>query len=190
MEVVKLESCRFEPFFAQPPLASLKIHQPLLHDGLDVELDAKCDVRTAHTVFAAPETQLDAEGPTILQAEDETVSKEKICSRDVAIGPVVVVSLLLGTMLQNEIDPKNKHNYQRLAFTATFFAGVAQFALGFFRLGFLIEFLSHAAIIGSMRGVAVTKQLKGLFGINDFKKKIDIVSAMRSIINLAQILTV
>ena len=54
-------------------------------------------------------------------------------SRDIAIGPVAVVSLLLGTMLQNEIDPKNKHVYQRLAFTATLSAGVTQFALGFFR---------------------------------------------------------
>ncbi|PWA47456.1 phospholipase D alpha 1 [Artemisia annua] len=61
------------------------------------------------------------------------------------------------SITKNEIDPKNKHDYQRLDFTATFFAGVTQFALGFFRIGFLIEFLSHAAIIGSMRGVAVTK---------------------------------
>lgn len=55
-------------------------------------------------------------------------------SRDIAIGPVAVVSLLLGTMLQNEIDPiSNKAAYRRLAFTATFFAGLTEFALGFFR---------------------------------------------------------
>lgn len=56
-------------------------------------------------------------------------------SRDIAIGPVAVVSLLLGTLLQNEIpDPQaNKLAYRRLAFTATFFAGITQFALGFFR---------------------------------------------------------
>ncbi|GJS33341.1 sulfate transporter 1.3-like protein [Tanacetum coccineum] len=109
-------------------------------------------------------------------------------SRDIAIGPVAVVSLLLGTMLQKEIDPKNKHEYQRLAFTATFFAGITQFALGFFRLGFLIDFLSHAAIVGFMGGAAVTialQQLKGLFGIKDFTKKTDIVSVMRSVFNSA-----
>lgn len=56
-------------------------------------------------------------------------------SRDIAIGPVAVVSLLLGTMLQNEIDYKvNPDEYRRLAFTATFFAGITQFSLGFFRL--------------------------------------------------------
>ena len=54
-------------------------------------------------------------------------------SRDIAIGPVAVVSLLIGTMVQNEIDPSNKLAYRRLVFTATFFAGVTQFALGLFR---------------------------------------------------------
>jgi len=55
-------------------------------------------------------------------------------SRDIAIGPVAVVSLLLGTLIQNEIDPTtNPVEYTRLAFTATFFAGITQMTLGFFR---------------------------------------------------------
>lgn len=55
-------------------------------------------------------------------------------SRDIAIGPVAVVSLLLGALLQNEFDPvTQKEEYRRLAFTATFFAGVTQAALGFLR---------------------------------------------------------
>ncbi|KAF0911141.1 hypothetical protein E2562_007932 [Oryza meyeriana var. granulata] len=106
-------------------------------------------------------------------------------SRDIAIGPVAVVSLLLGTLLQNEIDPnKNRDEYTRLAFTATFFAGVTQAALGFFRLGFIIEFLSHAAIIGFMAGAAITialQQLKGFLGIANFTKKTDIISVMKSV---------
>ncbi|GMI83781.1 sulfate transporter 1;3 [Hibiscus trionum] len=110
-------------------------------------------------------------------------------SRDIAIGPVAVVSLLLGTLLQDEIDPsKNPAEYLRLAFTATFFAGITQVTLGFFRLGFLIDFLSHAAIVGFMAGAAVTialQQLKGLLGIKDFTKKTDIVSVMRSVFRAA-----
>ncbi|GJN28913.1 hypothetical protein PR202_gb17087 [Eleusine coracana subsp. coracana] len=106
-------------------------------------------------------------------------------SRDIAMGPVAVVSLLLGTLLQNEIDPKtNPLEYRRLAFTATFFAGVTQAALGFFRLGFIIEFLSHAAIIGFMAGAAITialQQLKGFLGIKNFTTNTDIVSVMESI---------
>ncbi|XP_058191900.1 sulfate transporter 1.3-like isoform X3 [Rhododendron vialii] len=105
-------------------------------------------------------------------------------SRDVAIGPVAVVSLLLGTLLQNEIDPSNKVEYRRLAFTATFFAGITQVTLGVLRLGFLIDFLSHAAIVGFMAGAAITiglQQLKGFLGIKTFTRKTDIVSVMRSV---------
>ncbi|KAL1093649.1 hypothetical protein V6Z11_D06G045300 [Gossypium hirsutum] len=106
-------------------------------------------------------------------------------SRDIAIGPVAVVSLLLGSMLSNEIDPnQNEAEYLRLAFTATFFAGITQVTLGFLRLGFLIDFLSHAAIIGFMAGAAITialQQLKGLLGIQKFTKKTDIISVMRSV---------
>jgi sulfate transporter 1, high-affinity len=55
-------------------------------------------------------------------------------SKDIAIGPVAVVSLLLGSLLQNEVDStKNKEEYLRLAFTATFFAGMTQATLGFLR---------------------------------------------------------
>lgn len=55
-------------------------------------------------------------------------------SRDIAIGPVAVVSLLLGSLLQQEIDPtENPTEYLHLAFTATFFAGITQATLGFLR---------------------------------------------------------
>ncbi|CAA0831621.1 Sulfate transporter 1.3 [Striga hermonthica] len=110
-------------------------------------------------------------------------------SRDIAIGPVAVVSLLLGTMLQNEIDPvNNAHDYRRLAFTATLFAGITQATLGILRLGFLIDFLSHAAIVGFMGGAAITialQQLKGFLGIKKFTKNSDIVSVMQSVFRSA-----
>ncbi|KAF9607825.1 hypothetical protein IFM89_001573 [Coptis chinensis] len=110
-------------------------------------------------------------------------------SRDIAIGPVAVVSLLLGTLLQNEIDfEKYPLEYRRLAFTATFFAGITEAALGFLRLGFLIDFLSHAAVVGFMGGAAITialQQLKGFLGIKKFTKKTDIISVMQSIFHSA-----
>ncbi|WCJ44524.1 Sulfate transporter 1.1 [Euphorbia peplus] len=109
-------------------------------------------------------------------------------SRDIAIGPVAVVSLLLGTLLQSEIDPKNTEEYLRLAFTATFFAGITQVTLGVLRLGFLIDFLSHAAIVGFMGGAAITialQQLKGLLGIAKFTTKTDIVSVLKAVFKSA-----
>ncbi|XP_020103871.1 sulfate transporter 1.2-like [Ananas comosus] len=106
-------------------------------------------------------------------------------SRDIAIGPVAVVSLLLGTLIREEFDPvKQKAEYFRLAATATFFAGITQAALGTLRLGFIIDFLSHAAIVGFMGGAAITialQQLKGFLGVKNFTTKTDIVSVMKSV---------
>jgi high affinity sulfate transporter 1 len=105
-------------------------------------------------------------------------------SRHIAIGPVAVVSILLGTLLQNEIPNINDPNYLRLAFTANFFAGVVQAAVGFIRLGFVIYFLSHATIVGFMAGAAITiglQQLKGLLGLTNFTKKTGIVPVLRSV---------
>ncbi|CAK9238594.1 unnamed protein product [Sphagnum troendelagicum] len=110
-------------------------------------------------------------------------------SRHIAIGPVAVVSLLLGTLLTNElpynINGKANPQYLQLALSATFFAGVFQAGLGFLRLGFIIDFLSHATIVGFMAGAAITiglQQLKGLLNIPtaNFTTKTDIVSVLRS----------
>lgn len=52
------------------------------------------------------------------------------------------------------------------------------------RLGFLIDFLSHAAVVGFMGGAAITialQQLKGFLGIKKFTKKADIISVMKSV---------
>jgi len=52
------------------------------------------------------------------------------------------------------------------------------------RLGFIIDFLSHATIIGFMAGAATVvslQQLKGILGLQHFTKKTDIVSVMRSV---------
>ena len=56
------------------------------------------------------------------------------------------------------------------------------------RLGFLIDFLSHAAIVGFMGGAAITialQQLKGFLGIKNFTKETDIVNVMDSVFSAA-----
>ncbi|KAL2607960.1 hypothetical protein R1flu_026533 [Riccia fluitans] len=106
-------------------------------------------------------------------------------SRHMAIGPVALVSSLLGSMLRPEVDPEeNPGDYLRLALTATFFAGLVQLGLGILRMGFLIDFLSHAGIVGFISGAAVSialQQLRGLLGLRRFTTNTDIVSVMRSI---------
>ncbi|KFK30874.1 hypothetical protein AALP_AA6G037000 [Arabis alpina] len=106
-------------------------------------------------------------------------------SRDLAVGTVAVASLLTAAMLGKEVNAvENPKLYLHLAFTATFFAGLMQLCLGLLRLGFVVEILSHAAIVGFMGGAATVvclQQLKGLLGLRHFTHSTDIVSVLRSI---------
>lgn len=106
-------------------------------------------------------------------------------SREIAIGPVAVVSLLVSSMLTKLIDPETDPlGYRKLVLTTTFFAGIFQASFGIFRLGFLVDFLSHAAIVGFMGGAAIViglQQLKGLLGITNFTTNTDIVSVLRAV---------
>lgn len=57
-------------------------------------------------------------------------------------------------------------------------------SLGSCRLGFLIDFLSHAAIVGFMAGAAIViglQQLKSLLGISHFTTKTDVVSVLEAV---------
>ncbi|KAF5738859.1 sulfate transporter 3.1-like isoform X1 [Tripterygium wilfordii] len=106
-------------------------------------------------------------------------------SRDLAVGTVAVASLLTASMLGNEVSAKdNPTLYLHLAFTATFFAGVFQASLGLLRLGFIVDFLSHATIVGFMAGAATVvclQQLKGILGLDHFTHATDVISVMRSV---------
>ncbi|XP_068651864.1 probable sulfate transporter 3.4 [Aristolochia californica] len=106
-------------------------------------------------------------------------------SRDLAVGPVSIASLVMGSMLREMVSPvKDPVLYLQLAFTATFFAGVFQASLGFLRLGFIIDFLSKATLVGFMAGAAIIvslQQLKGLLGIVHFTTKMGIVPVMVSV---------
>ncbi|KAL3727167.1 hypothetical protein ACJRO7_031988 [Eucalyptus globulus] len=107
-------------------------------------------------------------------------------SRDLAVGTVAVASLLISTMLGKEVSPtEHTKEYVQLVFTATFFAGVFQASLGFLRLGFVVDFLSHATIVGFMGGAATVvclQQLKGMLGLVRFTHETDLVSVMHSVI--------
>ncbi|KAJ7570537.1 hypothetical protein O6H91_01G124400 [Diphasiastrum complanatum] len=106
-------------------------------------------------------------------------------SRDIALGPGSILSILLGSLLREEVNPaESPETYLRLAFTATFFAGLFEALLGALRFGFIIDFLSRAAIIGFISGVAIVvslQQLQGILGITNFTEKADIVSVMGSV---------
>nr|GEX10194.1 low affinity sulfate transporter 3-like [Tanacetum cinerariifolium] len=107
-------------------------------------------------------------------------------SQELAIGPVAVVSLLISSMISKLVDPvADPVSYMKLVFTVTFFTGTFQALFGLLRLGFLIDFLSHAAIVGFMAGAAIViglQQLKSLLGISHFTTKTDVVSVLDAVI--------
>ncbi|KAF4358075.1 hypothetical protein G4B88_021824 [Cannabis sativa] len=87
-------------------------------------------------------------------------------SRHLAVGPTSTATLVMGTMISQMVS--EPHLHLRLAFTATFFAGLFQASFGLFRLGFILDFLSKATLIGFMAGVAILvslQQLQGLLGL-------------------------
>ncbi|KAK8654260.1 hypothetical protein V6N13_128231 [Hibiscus sabdariffa] len=106
-------------------------------------------------------------------------------SRDLAVGTVAVASLLTASMLGKEVNAAEHPTlYLHLAFTATFFAGLLQASLGLLRLGFIVDFLSHATIVGFMSGAAtvvILQQLKGILGLDHFTKSTDIISVFHSV---------
>ncbi|XP_004296670.1 PREDICTED: sulfate transporter 3.1-like [Fragaria vesca subsp. vesca] len=108
-------------------------------------------------------------------------------SRDIAIGPVAVASLLLNSILSEEVSPtQDPKLYFQMALTACLFSGILQAGLGFLRLGFVVDLLSHATILGFMGGAATTvilQQLKGLLGIKHFTQKADVISVLTSVFN-------
>ncbi|KAH9714526.1 putative sulfate transporter 3.4 [Citrus sinensis] len=108
-------------------------------------------------------------------------------SRHLGVGPVSIASLVMGSMLGEAVSySQDPILYLELAFTATFFAGLFQASLGLLRLGFIIDFLSKATLVGFMAGAAVIvslQQLKGLLGIVHFTSKMQFIPVMSSVFN-------
>ncbi|QHN75760.1 putative sulfate transporter 3 [Arachis hypogaea] len=106
-------------------------------------------------------------------------------SKHLGVGPVSIASLVMGSMLSETVSyTQDPILYLKLAFTATFFAGVFQSSLGILRLGFVIDFLSKATLVGFMAGAAIIvslQQLKGLLGIVHFTSKMQIIPVLASV---------
>ncbi|XP_057451355.1 probable sulfate transporter 3.4 [Lotus japonicus] len=106
-------------------------------------------------------------------------------SKHLGVGPVSIASLVMGSMLSETVSfTQDPILYLQLAFTATFIAGLFQASLGILRLGFLIDFLSKATLVGFMAGAAIIvslQQLKGLLGIVHFTTKMQIVPVLVSV---------
>jgi len=89
-------------------------------------------------------------------------------SRQLATGPVAVVSLLTATTLEPLATAGSQH-YIAYAVLLALLIGVFQFALGVLKLGLVVNFISHPVVNGFTNAAALiiaTSQLPKLFGIH------------------------
>ena len=88
-------------------------------------------------------------------------------SRHLVSGPTTAASVVLFSSLSIMAVPASA-DYVTLALTLTFMVGVLELALGFARLGALVNFISHSVVVGFTAGAAfliAAKQLKYFFGV-------------------------
>ncbi|MCF6349721.1 MAG: solute carrier family 26 protein [Flavobacteriaceae bacterium] len=88
-------------------------------------------------------------------------------SRQLAVGPVAIVSLLTATTI-GSFTGLSIEQYIMYAILLAFLVGAIQFLLGVFRLGFLVNFLSHPVISGFTSATAIIiglSQLQNLLGV-------------------------
>lgn len=89
-------------------------------------------------------------------------------SRALAVGPVAVVSLLTAAAVSKVAVPGTSE-YIAAAITLAFLSGAILLVLGFLRLGFLANFLSHPVIAGFITAsgiIIAASQLKNILGID------------------------
>ena len=88
-------------------------------------------------------------------------------SRQLAVGPVAMISLLVFAGISDFAEPGSEQ-YLGFVFLLALIVGVTQIAMGLFRIGALINFLSHAVISGFTSAAAIIiilSQLSPLLGI-------------------------
>ena len=89
-------------------------------------------------------------------------------SRALAVGPVAVVSLLTAAAVSKVAMPGTSE-YIAAAITLAFLSGTILLVLGFLRLGFLANFLSHPVIAGFITAsgiIIAASQMKNILGID------------------------
>ncbi|KAL5716619.1 putative sulfate transporter 4.2 [Ranunculus cassubicifolius] len=104
-------------------------------------------------------------------------------SRQLAIGPVALVSLLVSNVL-GKITDSSDELYTQLAIILALMVGVLECIMGLLRLGWLIRFISHSVISGFTTSSAVIialSQAKYFLGY-DIVRSSKIVPLVKSII--------
>ena len=94
-------------------------------------------------------------------------------SRQLAVGPVAIVSLLTASALAPLVQ-EGSAGYISAAALLALMVGVVHLVLGVGRLGFLVNFLSHSVLVGFTAAAAIIigfSQAKHIFGISIERKE-------------------
>jgi len=89
-------------------------------------------------------------------------------SRQLAVGPVAIVSLLTASALAPLVE-EGTAGYLGAAALLALMVGIVHIVLGLGRLGFLVNFLSHSVLVGFTAAAAIIigfSQVKHIFGIS------------------------
>ncbi|XP_021308781.1 probable sulfate transporter 4.2 isoform X5 [Sorghum bicolor] len=89
-------------------------------------------------------------------------------SRQLAVGPVALVSLLVSNVLGGIVNPSSEL-YTELAILLALMVGILECLMGLLRLGWLIRFISHSVISGFTTASAIViglSQIKYFLGYN------------------------
>lgn len=89
-------------------------------------------------------------------------------SRTLAVGPVAMVSLLVASTI-NQIGVDSVTEYLLLAATLALMVGLIQLLMGFLKVGFLVNFLSHPVLSGFTSAAAIligASQIKYMLGVS------------------------
>jgi len=92
-------------------------------------------------------------------------------SRQLATGPVAIVSLMTASTLEPYIN--SPETYIAYAMTLALLVGMFQIVLGLLRMGILVDFLSHPVVIGFTNAACIiiaTSQLGKLVGVSADKE--------------------
>ena len=93
-------------------------------------------------------------------------------SRQLAVGPVAIVSLLTASALGSVVE-EGTAGYLSAAALLALMVGIVHIVLGIGRLGFLVNFLSHSVLVGFTAAAAIIigfSQAKHIFGISTERK--------------------
>ena len=108
-------------------------------------------------------------------------------SRQLATGPVAVVSLMTAAALEPlALSPDL---YVAYAIALALMVGVFQIALGVLRLGVMVDFLSHPVVIGFTNAAAIiiaTSQLSKIFGVSVEKGDLHYETVWRILVAASQ----